>query len=86
MSTLNDVLPCADHLSGLFTFNRTATISRPEPVYNVVPGDFTHDGMLDLLIMGAGSTAPTLLMTLYPGIGGGYVGEKSQRRPEIQIS
>jgi integrin alpha FG-GAP repeat containing protein 1 len=36
-----------------FQFSKNATIQSPNsrPIVNVVPGDFTHDGKLDLLLM-----------------------------------
>ena len=50
-----------------FTFNSAASLTQSEQVYNVVPGDFTHDGTLDLLVMGRGPGGSSIVMTLYVG-------------------
>ncbi|KAF8263408.1 hypothetical protein EI94DRAFT_1740946 [Lactarius quietus] len=39
----------------------------PERIYNVVPGDYTHDGRLDLLVMSQ-SASPRLSLTIYPAM------------------
>ncbi|KIK98838.1 hypothetical protein PAXRUDRAFT_632706 [Paxillus rubicundulus Ve08.2h10] len=49
-----------------FVFEENSRIRHPAPIYNVIPGDFTLDGKLDLLVMSANS-ANTLDMTLYKG-------------------
>lgn len=63
-------------LPELFAFFKNSTLQSPglNPIINVVPGDFTHDGKLDILVM----TAPTrkanqLDMFLYVGsVTGGF--------------
>ncbi|KIJ63277.1 hypothetical protein HYDPIDRAFT_92805 [Hydnomerulius pinastri MD-312] len=49
-----------------FTFEKSSQIRHPAPIYNVIPGDFTHDGKLDVLVMSANS-ASRLDMVLYKG-------------------
>jgi integrin alpha FG-GAP repeat containing protein 1 len=39
------------HRLANFSFHRSASFRHPERIYNVVPGDYTHDGQLDLLVM-----------------------------------
>lgn len=41
-------------------------------VINVVPGDFTHSGKLDLLVMGEGSTSGEIDLVLYPSLVKGF--------------
>jgi integrin alpha FG-GAP repeat containing protein 1 len=53
-----------------FSFHRSASFRHPERVYNVVPGDYTHDGRLDLLVMSQSNT-PTLSLSVYPAMPGG---------------
>ena len=48
-----------------FTFRKSTSLRHPEPIYNVVPGDFTHDGKLDLLVMSQGTRSNQLAMSLY---------------------
>lgn len=52
-----------------FIFRDAAFISHNEQILNVVPGDFTHDGTLDLLVMSQG-TGSQLEMELYVGAPG----------------
>ncbi|KIJ17167.1 hypothetical protein PAXINDRAFT_98236 [Paxillus involutus ATCC 200175] len=49
-----------------FVFEESSRIRHPVPIHNVIPGDFTLDGKLDILVMSANS-ANTLDMTLYKG-------------------
>lgn len=49
-----------------FTFRKGTTITHPSKVYNVVPGDMTYDGKLDLLVMSEG-TNNDISMTVYLG-------------------
>jgi integrin alpha FG-GAP repeat containing protein 1 len=50
-----------------FFFRRSTSFKHPTRVYNVVPGDFTHDGTLDLLVMSESSTSDQLDLFLYRG-------------------
>ncbi|EJD06255.1 uncharacterized protein FOMMEDRAFT_139451, partial [Fomitiporia mediterranea MF3/22] len=54
-----------DHQS--FIFRDAASFTHSEQIYNVVPGDFTHDGTLDLLVMSRGSSPSEIKMALYVG-------------------
>ena len=49
-----------------FTFHRSASFRHPQHVYNVVPGDYTHDGKLDMLVMAQGTSTRQLLLSIYP--------------------
>ncbi|KAI5117253.1 hypothetical protein M0805_006416 [Coniferiporia weirii] len=51
----------------MFIFHDAASFSHQEQIYNVVPGDFTHDGSLDLLVMSRGSSPSEIKMELYVG-------------------
>lgn len=50
-----------------FEFRKASSIRHPASVANVVPGDFTHDGKLDILIMSADTWRDTLNMAVYTG-------------------
>ncbi|KAJ7494497.1 hypothetical protein B0H11DRAFT_2004943 [Mycena galericulata] len=54
-----------------FVFQSSTTFQHPRKVYNVVPGDFTHSGKLDLLVMAQSSTSNQLDLSLYPALTGG---------------
>ncbi|KAJ6620330.1 hypothetical protein B0H10DRAFT_2163572 [Mycena sp. CBHHK59/15] len=54
-----------------FVFKTSATFQHPRKIQNVVPGDFTHSGKLDLLVMAQSSTSNQLDLTLYPALSGG---------------
>ncbi|RDB23975.1 T-cell immunomodulatory protein [Hypsizygus marmoreus] len=54
-----------------FIFKEATSFRHPRRVHNVVPGDFTHSGKLDLLVMSESSTKDELEMTLYPAIPSG---------------
>ncbi|KAJ7778659.1 hypothetical protein DFH07DRAFT_730793 [Mycena maculata] len=54
-----------------FTFQSTPSFQHPRKIYNVVPGDFTHSGKLDLLVMAQSSTSNQLDLSLYPALPGG---------------
>ena len=58
-------------LSEAFIYRRTASFVHSERVYNVVPGDFTHDGTLDVLVMSQNSASNSLSLSLYPAQRGG---------------
>ncbi|KDR81920.1 hypothetical protein GALMADRAFT_240232 [Galerina marginata CBS 339.88] len=54
-----------------FTFvDLGSPFKHPRRVYNVVPGDFTHSGKLDLLVMSQSQTSNQLDLTLYPSLPG----------------
>ncbi|TFK34872.1 hypothetical protein BDQ12DRAFT_688981 [Crucibulum laeve] len=56
-----------------FSFQEAGSFKHPRKVYNVVPGDFTHSGKLDLLIMSQSQTGNQMDMSVYPAlIGGGF--------------
>lgn len=63
-------------ISATFSFHSFANITRPDPIVNVIPGDFDHDGQQDLLIMSDereggwwGDGAGKLGMTVHIGQG-----------------
>ncbi|KLO15303.1 hypothetical protein SCHPADRAFT_914476 [Schizopora paradoxa] len=70
-----------DHES--FVFKEKTSLTRPEVVQNVVPGDFTFDGTLDLLVMGTGGFPgeSSLAMSLYIGIPGGIFNPNAETVP-----
>lgn len=51
-----------------FAYQQGAQIKHSSKVLNVVPGDFTHSGKLDLLIMGQGQKSREIDMYLYQSI------------------
>ncbi|KAF9551253.1 hypothetical protein CPC08DRAFT_316251 [Agrocybe pediades] len=53
-----------------FRYVESDTFKHPQKVYNVVPGDFTHSGKLDLLVMSQSQKNNLLDLTLYPSIPG----------------
>ncbi|KAJ7063605.1 hypothetical protein C8F01DRAFT_1133673 [Mycena amicta] len=53
-----------------FVYEATSPFQLPNPIYNVVPGDFTHSGKLDLLVMSS-STSNQLDLSVYPALPGG---------------
>ncbi|THU96321.1 integrin alpha N-terminal domain-containing protein [Dendrothele bispora CBS 962.96] len=53
-----------------FQFQKSTTFRHPGDVYNVVPGDFTHSGKLDLLIMSKSQTTGFLDLRVYPALPG----------------
>lgn len=63
-------LPTHNRLAN-FTFQRSASFRHPERIYNVVPGDYTHDGRLDLLVMSQGISSARLSLSIYPAMPGG---------------
>ena len=50
-----------------FVFQKASSFRHPDVVQNVVPGDFTHSGKLDLLVM-SHKTSNQLDMLLYPAL------------------
>lgn len=58
-----------------FQFHPPYQITLRRKVLNVVPGDFTRDGRLDLLVMAESTTSQSVLdMFLYLGVAGGGFG------------
>ena len=56
-----------------FSFRLNASFRHPQRVYNIVPGDYTHDGKLDLLVMAQGASSTQLSVSIYtPMLGGGF--------------
>ncbi|KAG9318236.1 hypothetical protein JVU11DRAFT_317 [Chiua virens] len=49
-----------------FVFRKRSQLDHTSPIYNVIPGDFTLDGKLDILVM-SGRSESTLDMALYKG-------------------
>src|SRR6266850_1321480 len=54
-----------------FSFRRSASFRHPQRVYNVVPGDFTHDGRLDVLVMAQGDSNAQLSLSIYTSMPSG---------------
>ncbi|SRR6266403_430259 len=54
-----------------FSFHRSASFRHPQRVYNVVPGDYTYDGRLDLLVMAQGPSNTQLSLSVYTSMPGG---------------
>jgi integrin alpha FG-GAP repeat containing protein 1 len=54
-----------------FSFSRSASFRHPQRVYNVVPGDFTHDGRLDVLVMAQGDSNAQLSLSIYTSMPSG---------------
>ncbi|KAI0263708.1 hypothetical protein BC834DRAFT_971087 [Gloeopeniophorella convolvens] len=54
-----------------FSFRRSASFHHPQRVYNVVPGDFTHDGTIDVLVMAQGAASSQLSLSVYTAKPGG---------------
>jgi integrin alpha FG-GAP repeat containing protein 1 len=48
-----------------FSFRRSASFRHPQRVYNVVPGDYTHNGRLDVLVMAQGTSSSQLSLSIY---------------------
>jgi integrin alpha FG-GAP repeat containing protein 1 len=69
-----------------FYFQKSASFTHPRRIYNVVPGDFTHDGMLDLLVMSESSTRNQLDMFLYVGSRSGRFGTSPLSVPPSSLS
>lgn len=59
--------------SDSFTFEESAVLRHPHRIFNVVPGDFTHNGRLDILVMSRSDSSNQMDLTLYPSmVGGGF--------------
>ena len=55
-----------------FTFRQSSSFKHSTQILNIVPGDFTHDGTLDLLVMGRSSQSSSQDMKLYVGNKDGF--------------
>ena len=71
--------------SGAFIFKRAASFNTQDQVQNVIPGDFTHDGTLDLLVMTSGSSVNAISMQLYVGSPGDGFGSYQLSPSSIHI-
>ncbi|KAJ8581014.1 hypothetical protein M405DRAFT_869047 [Rhizopogon salebrosus TDB-379] len=69
-----------------FLFLRASSVQHPAPIYNVIPGDFTHDGKLDLLVMSANRASNGLDMTLYIGNHDGTFASETISAPSSTLS
>ncbi|GBE82743.1 integrin alpha N-terminal domain-containing protein [Sparassis latifolia] len=68
-----------------FVFRKAAVFRHPQKVYNVIPGDFTHDGKLDLLVMSQAAATSQLAINLYvASSGGGFNLTPVSALPSIQ--
>lgn len=57
-----------------FSFKESKSFRHPRRIHNVVPGDFTHTGKLDLLVMSDSQSSNQLDMILYPALSSGGFG------------
>lgn len=57
-------------------FKKSAVFRHPHRVFNVVPGDFTQHGKLDLLVMSQGQTSGQLAIDIYVSSNQGGFGEQ----------
>ncbi|KAI0648361.1 hypothetical protein C8Q79DRAFT_906145 [Trametes meyenii] len=48
-----------------YVFRKSVVFRHPDRVYNVIPGDFTQDGRLDLLVYGRSSRSSEVSIELY---------------------
>jgi len=62
-------------LTDSFSFVEGGSFKHPRRIYNVVPGDFTHSGKLDILVMSQSQRNNQLDLTLYPALVGDGFGE-----------
>ncbi|KAI0093714.1 hypothetical protein BDY19DRAFT_881949 [Irpex rosettiformis] len=51
-----------------YIFDKSTSFQHPQKVYNVVPGDFTQDGKLDILVMSQDRAAKQLAIDMYAGL------------------
>ncbi|KAE9384582.1 hypothetical protein BT96DRAFT_1026852 [Gymnopus androsaceus JB14] len=54
-----------------YIFQKSSSFTHPSNVYNVVPGDFTHSGKLDLLVMSGALSSGPLDLSVYPSLTAG---------------
>ena len=57
-----------------YRFVHAAAFRHPQKVYNVVPGDFTQDGRLDILVVSQSSSASELDIQVYVALPDGGFG------------
>ncbi|KAF9484939.1 hypothetical protein BDN70DRAFT_824769 [Pholiota conissans] len=70
-----------------FTFSQAHSFKHPTKVYNVVPGDFTHSGKLDLLVMSQSDESGEQDLRLYPSlVGDGFDTENPLNLPPSTLS
>ena len=58
-----------------YTFKKTSEFRHPQRVLNVIPGDFTQDGKLDLLVYGQSPASNGVSVQLYVALSKGQFGE-----------
>jgi hypothetical protein len=73
-----------DHLE-LFSFVDAGAFKHNRKVLNVVPGDFTHSGKLDLLVMSQSRSSNQIDLTLYPALTSGGFGVYDSFLQEVKI-
>lgn len=71
------LLSTIDAFTEAFSFKEGFSFRHPHKVHNIVPGDFTHSGQLDLLVMSQGQNNQ-LDMFLYPALPSGGFGTSFQ--------
>ena len=60
-----------------YTFKKSVAFRHPQRVYNVIPGDFTQDGRLDLLVYSQSANSNEISVQLYVALPKGEFGECS---------
>ncbi|KAG6896961.1 hypothetical protein C0992_005022 [Termitomyces sp. T32_za158] len=74
-------------LPAAFTYQEASSFRHPHRVQNIVPGDFTHSGKLDILVMSESQTKGQLDMILYPAsLAGGFDIDHPLRVPSSTLS
>lgn len=58
-----------------YRFVHATTFRHPQRVYNVVPGDFTQDGRLDILVVSQSSSSNELDVQVYVALPEGGFGK-----------
>ena len=58
-----------------YTFKKSSEFRHPQRVLNVIPGDFTQDGKLDLLVYGQSPASNGVSIQLYVALSKGHFGE-----------
>ncbi|KAG6899532.1 hypothetical protein C0993_009348 [Termitomyces sp. T159_Od127] len=70
-----------------FTYQEASSFRHTHRVQNIVPGDFTHSGKLDILVMSESQSKGQLDMTLYPAsLAGGFDIDHPLRIPSSTLS
>ena len=62
-----------------YTFVKSNSFRHPQKVLNVIPGDFTQDGRLDILVMGQARSSQVSLQ-MYAGLPQGGFGQSPSTR------